>query len=125
MRYEAAMSKIKSLLNKGAVGQILTISFRERWIVITERIISGAGIASGLTPAGADPEKARHHFDVLNWLVGSRTASGGRSRRAAFLRQARHAARRALPQLPPRRSLRILRRRLHEPRGTAPALPRG
>ncbi len=57
MRYEAAMSKIKSLLNKGAVGQILTISFRERWIVITERIISGAGIASGLTPAGADPER--------------------------------------------------------------------
>ncbi len=72
MRYEAAMSKIKALLNEGVVGKILTISFREtldrhhgadyfrRW----HRFRANSG--------GLLIQKGSHHFDVLNWLVGSR-----------------------------------------------------
>jgi predicted dehydrogenase len=72
MRYEAAMSRIKTLLNEGAVGRILTISFREtldrhhgadyfrRW----HRFRENSG--------GLLIQKGSHHFDVLNWLVGSR-----------------------------------------------------
>ncbi len=72
MRYETAIRHIKSMLDDGAVGRILTISFREaldrhhgadyfrRW----HRFRANSG--------GLLIQKGSHHFDVLNWWVGAR-----------------------------------------------------
>ena len=72
MRYETAINHIKTMLDDGVVGRILTISFREaldrhhgadyfrRW----HRFRENSG--------GLLIQKGSHHFDVLNWWVGAR-----------------------------------------------------
>lgn len=72
MRYEAAIEQIKSLIADGSLGQILNILCHEnldrhhgadyfrRW----HRFRANSG--------GLLVQKGSHHFDTLNWLVGSR-----------------------------------------------------
>ncbi len=71
MRYGPSISQFKRLLDQGAVGQIKSINFHEnldrrhgadyfrRW----HRVKANSG--------GLQIHKASHHFDTLNWLVGS------------------------------------------------------
>lgn len=71
MRYGPSITQLKQLIDDGAVGRILAISFHEnldrrhgadyfrRW----HRIKANSG--------GLQIHKASHHFDTLNWLAGS------------------------------------------------------
>jgi len=81
MRYGPAVTEIKRLLASGAVGAVKSVLFQEtldrrhgadyfrRW----HRFKKNSG--------GLLLQKASHHFDTLNWLVGSQaetlTAQGG------------------------------------------------
>lgn len=72
MRYESAIQQIKGLIADGALGQVLNILCHEnldrhhgadyfrRW----HRFRANSG--------GLLIQKGSHHFDALNWLVGSR-----------------------------------------------------
>jgi len=71
MRYAPSVTQLKRLLDGGAIGRILSVNFHEnldrrhgadyfrRW----HRMKSNSG--------GLQIHKASHHFDTLNWLVGS------------------------------------------------------
>jgi len=75
VRYDPAYSLIKRVIDEGQIGQIRSIDFREtldrrhgadyfrRW----HRQKANSG--------GLLIHKASHHFDILNWLAGSRPAS--------------------------------------------------
>ncbi len=72
MRYEPAVLQMKAMINSGALGKVLHISYHEnldrhhgadyfrRW----HRFKANSG--------GLLIQKGSHHFDVLNWLAGSR-----------------------------------------------------
>jgi predicted dehydrogenase len=72
MRYESSVGELKALIDSGAIGQILHVTFQEnldrhhgadyfrRW----HRFKANSG--------GLLIQKGSHHFDVLNWLIGSR-----------------------------------------------------
>lgn len=72
MRYESAVRQLKEMIDSGMVGRILHITYREnldrhhgadyfrRW----HRFKANSG--------GLLVQKGSHHFDVLNWLAGSR-----------------------------------------------------
>jgi predicted dehydrogenase len=71
MRYEPSILEIKKLIDSGAIGKILHVTFYEnldrhhgadyfrRW----HRFKANSG--------GLLVQKGSHHFDVLNWLIGS------------------------------------------------------
>jgi predicted dehydrogenase len=71
MRYETATRKIKQIVDQGAIGDLIHITFQEnldrhhgadyfrRW----HRFKANSG--------GLLIQKGSHHFDVLNWLVGA------------------------------------------------------
>jgi predicted dehydrogenase len=71
MRYGLSIAEIKKLLKAGAIGQLKSVNFHEnldrkhgadyfrRW----HRVKKNSG--------GLLIHKASHHFDCLNWLVGS------------------------------------------------------
>ncbi len=72
VRYEPSILEMKALIDSGAIGQILHVEFHEnldrhhgadyfrRW----HRFKANSG--------GLLVQKGSHHFDVLNWLIGSR-----------------------------------------------------
>ncbi len=72
LRYDRAITQMKKIVDDGAIGRVLNISFCEnidrrhgadyfrRW----HRFRTNSG--------GLLIQKACHHFDVLNWLVGAR-----------------------------------------------------
>ena len=72
MRYEPAVLQLKEMISSGTIGQVLHITFLEnldrhhgadyfrRW----HRFKANSG--------GLLVQKGSHHFDVLNWLAGSR-----------------------------------------------------
>jgi len=74
VRYDPAYSLIKRIVSGGEIGQVRSIDFREtldrrhgadyfrRW----HRVKANSG--------GLLIHKASHHFDILNWLAGSRPA---------------------------------------------------
>jgi predicted dehydrogenase len=73
-RHTPAFTKIKRLLNEGAVGDITAIDFH--WYLDTEH---GADYfrrwhAHRAMSGSLFVHKSTHHFDVLNWLVGARPA---------------------------------------------------
>ena len=105
-RYSPPRTQVKDLLMSGAIGDVMSVDFH--WLLNTlhgadyfRRWHSHKEISGGLMI-----HKATHHFDLVNWWLGS----GARDR--AGLRQARvlhardgetHGAReppRALPHLP-------------------------
>jgi len=74
-RYGATARKLKELLDEGAIGRILSVDYSElldlrHGLSYFRRWNSRKALSGGL-----QIHKSSHHFDKLNWLLGSHVAS--------------------------------------------------
>ncbi len=72
MRYGTAIGKMKGLIDDGAIGEILTIDFRENLDRCHGADYFRRWHRNKANSGGLLVHKSCHHFDVLSWIVGSK-----------------------------------------------------
>ena len=115
-RYSPPRTQVKDLLMSNAIGDVMSVDFH--WLLNTQhgadyfrRWHSQKAISGGLMV-----HKATHHFDLVNWWLGSDPETGHGLRQARVLHAEDGAAHgpaepsRALPHLPREGQVHVLPR---------------